>query len=296
MELLTKIINEKIPCFFISPHLDDAILSAGGMISYLANKTKVTVITIFTTGNSPPHTRFAKKYMKTCNYKDVNAYFGDRKEEDIQVLKSIQVNFQHLDFIDAAYRKKGHLNKLHALFGSRLPELIHLYPFNSSLRSGKIDDVDENIIKDIKRSLINLLNSKFEYRNPKQIQNLNDQNSKKTSFENLNLKNSNLFRISDLGFRIFCPLAIGNHVDHVIVRDLCVKLFKQNLIFWTDYPYINWENTAEDFIKKLKLKSFIWEKNLDKKRKLILGYKSQISALFPKKVPFTFPSEVFYMS
>ena len=93
---------------------------------------------------------------------------------------------------------------------------------------------------------------------------------------------------------VFCPLAIGNHVDHVIVRDLCIKLFKQNLILWTDYPYISWGNTAKDFINKMKLKSFIWDKNLEKKRKLILGYKTQIPVLFPKGKPKILP-ESYYL-
>ncbi|OGK24359.1 hypothetical protein A3C25_00695 [Candidatus Roizmanbacteria bacterium RIFCSPHIGHO2_02_FULL_38_11] len=45
------------------------------------------------------------------------------------------------------------------------------------------------------------INSKLEYLNSKQYQNSNDKNSKR--FKNLNLENLNLFRISDLGFRIY---------------------------------------------------------------------------------------------
>lgn len=43
------------------------------------------------------------------------------------------------------------------------------------------------------------INPKFEARNPKQIKNFNDKNYK--CFENLNLKHSDLFRASDVGFR-----------------------------------------------------------------------------------------------
>ncbi len=46
------------------------------------------------------------------------------------------------------------------------------------------------------------LNSKFEARNPKQIQMTKYQNSKGFRFEHLNFENLGLFRISDFGFRI----------------------------------------------------------------------------------------------
>ena len=49
-------------------------------------------------------------------------------------------------------------------------------------------------------------NSKYEARNSKQIQSTNNQNSKR--FKIWNLKHSNLFRISDLGFRIYRLLLI----------------------------------------------------------------------------------------
>jgi len=47
-EIINNIIREKIPCFFISPHLDDAALSAGGLIAYLSQHTHVEVIDVFT--------------------------------------------------------------------------------------------------------------------------------------------------------------------------------------------------------------------------------------------------------
>ena len=51
-------------------------------------------------------------------------------------------------------------------------------------------------------------NSKFEARNSKQILNSNDQNSKQNGFDDLNLENLDLFRISDFGFRI--SKVVGN--------------------------------------------------------------------------------------
>jgi len=63
------------------------------------------------------------------------------------------------------------------------------------------------------------LNSKSEIRNPKQIQNPNDQNSKR--LEHLNLENSNLFRASDLGFS---ASVITGHIDLLQIRNGAIHI------------------------------------------------------------------------
>lgn len=62
-------------------------------------------------------------------------------------------------------------------------------------------DADEELSKELKEEIKLVINPKSEIRNPKQIQNPNDQNSKQKSLENFNLENSDLFRNSDLEFR-----------------------------------------------------------------------------------------------
>lgn len=69
--------------YFISPHLDDAILSAGGLIFDLKDNNKVKIITVFTKGN--------KLFLK-------------RKEEDISVCKYLGIDYLHLGFADALWR------------------------------------------------------------------------------------------------------------------------------------------------------------------------------------------------
>src|SRR3989338_2522104 len=259
MDLLTKIVNEKLPCYFISPHLDDAILSAGSLISYLSDKTKVDILTVFTEASPKPYTRFCRKFMKICGYSDADIFFEDRRKEDETVCKKVNVNYKHLGLIDVAWRKKQNPSQIEKFLGRLLPEFIHLYPLGRNFMSGRIVEEDKLMISDIKKVF-----------------------------------QSFTFHVSSFKQSVvFCPLAIGNHVDHVIVINICKQLFGANLIFWTDYPYINRGNTAEGFIKKRELKSFTWGKNLEKKRELILGYKTQIPALFPKSLPDMIP-ETFY--
>ncbi|XVN44358.1 MAG: PIG-L family deacetylase [Rickettsia hoogstraalii] len=40
--------------------------------------------------------------------------------------------------------------------------------------------------------------------------------------------------------KIFCPLGIGGHIDHKIVKEICLKIFRNNyhnLVFYEDLPY-----------------------------------------------------------
>lgn len=76
-------LNNKRNYIFISPHLDDAILSAGGLIHYLKDKGKVKIITVFTKGDE---------------------IFSKRKIEDINVCQYLGIGYLHLGFIDALWR------------------------------------------------------------------------------------------------------------------------------------------------------------------------------------------------
>lgn len=48
---------------------------------------------------------------------------------------------------------------------------------------------------------------------------------------------------------LFCPLAIGNHIDHAICREAVIKLYnKFNIIFFEDLPYA--QRIVEDQIRQ----------------------------------------------
>lgn len=68
---------------FISPHLDDAILSAGGLINYLKNRKKIKTVTVFTEGD--------KLFLK-------------RRIEDINVCHYLGIEYLHLGFMDILWR------------------------------------------------------------------------------------------------------------------------------------------------------------------------------------------------
>ncbi len=92
-----------------------------------------------------------------------------------------------------------------------------------------------------------------------------------------------------------CPLGVGGHADHIIVRK-AVEMLKKPVIYWQDYPYNNPEN-LNIFFKKhknYKLKFELKNDNYKQKIEDINLYKSQIKMLFPNN-QFTDLAEKYYI-
>ena len=244
-KIVSNIIENKKTCVFVSPHLDDAVFSAGGLILELAGKTEVTIATIFTKAETSQHTLSAKNFLKISGYKGASMeLFYIRKKEDILACKMAGVNFKHLEFTDALWRKKEKMGLLGKAFKNIFPEINHLYPFyRFNVISGKVVKEDSAAISTIKDKLISLVGEM-----------------------------SNVV--------IFCPIGAGNHVDHIIVRDICAEIFPR-AIFWADFPYnLNFKPDS-NFISKMSLSPCVWNKNLQRKKDLILEYKTQIKNIAP---------------
>lgn len=81
--------------------------------------------------------------------------------------------------------------------------------------------------------------------------------------------------------KIYFPLAVGQHVDHLIVNKIGVDLSKKfNTFFWEDYPYLMYlKNKILDNRYSLNNRIDIKEE-LILKRKLINQYQSQTNQLF----------------
>jgi len=144
--LIDKIINYKIPCYFISPHLDDAVFSAGDLIAYLAGSTEVQVVNIFTDGGGKRETLSAKQFLKQCGVGDATKLFEERRSEDSQVFSSLNINPQNLGYLDALWRTKS----------QRFPiaEFNAIYPvYRIHVTSGKIAKADLGLVDQIAEKL-----------------------------------------------------------------------------------------------------------------------------------------------
>ena len=238
-QFLQDIITNKRPVYFISPHFDDAILSAGALMSYLSKKIKVNVVTVFTKADKGD-TISAKQFLRQCGYTNATTLFADRAKEDASVLEPIADMVITLGATDALWRKKYHKNIVSYLFPF-IPEAQVLYPtYRFHISKGHLVKDDMVLVEQIAEKLKKIIE-----------------------------KNA----------VVFCPIGIGKHVDHVLTRKACEKLNRE-LIYWSDFPYNKDEAEEEKVLKK-----FSFDTNLEKKEKLVKGYKTQYHAMFPHGFP-----------
>jgi LmbE family N-acetylglucosaminyl deacetylase len=91
---------------FLSPHFDDAVLSCGGTIAKLAGDGHaVTVITTMgaaQVGEIPDSPILADLHRRWAAGSDP---LRTRRDEDIQALQSLGVEFRHLPLADCVYRQ-----------------------------------------------------------------------------------------------------------------------------------------------------------------------------------------------
>lgn len=259
-KVLKEIIKHKKTCYFVSPHLDDAAFSAGGLISYLAPKTRVVVITAFTRAGKGKHSLSALSYLKQCGYKanEIGEFFTSRRKEDRGAIESLNATAIHFPFKDALWREKKKLNLIERTSALFINEFRYIYPTHKlHISKGKIYKEDIKNLKELEDKLKQTVDNRRDC-------------------------------------VVFCPLALGNHVDHVMVREACTNIFP-NVVYWEDSPYNLYHQLDKEFIKKHNLKKEIFSKNQTSRKNIYPAYKTQFGKLFGGKTDFNLPPEVYYL-
>lgn len=181
------IITKKLPCFFISPHLDDAALSCGGLITDLASKTDISIVTIFTKAHNGPYTLSAKQALKFSRHTSAELLYEERRNEDLQAFNTLPVTIVHAGETEALYRRKKHNSYLSQRLGSFLPELTHEYPtYRFHISQGYMGASEGALIKRI----------------------------------------GNLIASFPAHAVVFAPLGIGNHSDHRLIHNAVTSVTK----------------------------------------------------------------------
>ncbi len=162
----------------VSPHLDDAVFSAGGALSRRAREGwRVVVATCFT-ATMPDPRGFALACQLDKGLRPEVDYMALRRAEDIAACAAVGAEARHLPLPEAPHR--GYASAP-ALFGPRLAD----------------DRVDRALRPALERLLAELLPE-----------------------------------------LIWGPQAIGDHVDHHVVRDLLDAMaLPAPLQLWEDWPY-----------------------------------------------------------
>jgi LmbE family N-acetylglucosaminyl deacetylase len=219
---------------YLSPHLDDAILSCGGSISSQAlSGTEVLVVTVFagipsTAELSPLATELHNRWGNT------QSPVVSRRQEDRNAMSILGAEFLHLGFPDAIYRSDGD---------------SFLYQSDQDL-FGSLHPSDASLVAQVAASLATM------------------QGLRRSA--------------------VFVPLAVGNHVDHQLVRDavLATDSLLGPALFYEDYPYVERPGGLTRALEALGPEGWmpevkpLTEGDLRAKVSAINAYRSQISTLF----------------
>jgi LmbE family N-acetylglucosaminyl deacetylase len=231
-------------CVFLSPHLDDAVLSCGALMRSLSASCALTVVTAFTAAGPPPHTYAARSFLRQCAIPDAGALFEERRAEDRRVLDDLGVAHTHLGYPDALFRCRDAGTPLTRFAGRLLPELVHRYPtYRFDIAKGRIAGGDRRLIGTLTDAVAD--------------------------------------RVEQSRARwVFCPLGVGRHVDHLIVRGVGER-FPDRVIYYADFPYIQSSAPDPAFLARHRLAAWSWSEGIAAKEALIRGYRTQAGAMFP---------------
>src|SRR3990167_9161599 len=148
--LVENIINKKTHCYFVSPHLDDAVFSAGELLSQLAGKVDITVINVFTSFGDGNNTLSARSFLKQCKIDNPKKLYEIRINEDNIALSKLNARVYNLGFTEALWRRKRYSNKFGELLSKYIPEFNRLYPvYRFNIVSGKLHKEDEKLVREI---------------------------------------------------------------------------------------------------------------------------------------------------
>ena len=127
----------------ISPHLDDAVFSAGGTLAQHAEAgDDVTVLTCFT-GNVERPSGFALACQLDKGLSPDVDYMALRRAEDLAACNAIGTRPVHLPFLEASHRN---YNDAASLFAGRLPEDEPLVVRITSVLAEYIERIDPSRI------------------------------------------------------------------------------------------------------------------------------------------------------
>jgi LmbE family N-acetylglucosaminyl deacetylase len=219
---------------YLSPHLDDAALSCGGLISrQVLEGAEVLVVTVF--AGRPPEGGISEYAAGLHDHwGDTSRPVDRRSDEDQRALRLLHASSLHLGYPDAIYRSS---------------EESFLYTSREEL-FGALHPVDRALAAQIAEDIAAISPSRWAV--------------------------------------IYSPLAVGNHVDHQLVRNAMLERQTPpgELVFYEDYPYVEQPGALTNALELLGARRWTSEVQqfdescLKRKIRAISAYQSQISTLF----------------
>jgi LmbE family N-acetylglucosaminyl deacetylase len=236
IEACVMIMDTDTVALFISPHLDDAILSCGGTINRFGEQGgRIIIATIFTTDykGQEPLSELARTNLRVWGLGESS--FVKRCEEDRLAANHLGAQVEHFGFQDCIFRQD---EEGRFLYTQRVID-VPVHPFDW---------------KNLEPALKEALGSLFH-------------------------------RYAGQHLRIFCPLALGAHVDHILVRHAVESLVSpQEILYYEEFPYALRSNVGENQMKSMDPYTVnISDQDLQARLTASSYYASQIPGLFPSQ-------------
>jgi LmbE family N-acetylglucosaminyl deacetylase len=255
---------------YLSPHLDDAVLSCGGtMHGQIAAGEEVVVVNVFAgSPDYPEYSTYARRQHRKWGSRDGS--MATRLAEDQAVLDQMGVTVENWGYLECIYRK-GRDGRW-------------LYDSHDAI-FGDVAEDDAPWIDDFRLS-IDDLDRVGAVREPP-VPNSNEWRGLNHQSSIINHQSSIRAVAGDApNVTIYAPLAVGHHVDHQLVRAVAIEMAQTNpaVCFYEDFPYVARD---PDALKKALAEvesehwtAFLVSIDVEAKIAAIAGYRSQIQALF----------------
>lgn len=169
---------------YLSPHLDDVVLSVGGLIHKQTNRGHDVEIWTFMTGDPDESTlsEYARQLNNTMWKMPAKALLARRRLEDFRASCIVGATVLHLGLLDCVYRCHSDGTPIYS---------------DICARPDSNDPVNAQVIA-------SLIHERVTSNEPQLL---------------------------------VCPLAIGHHVDHVIVRQGVAMASFAGTAYYADFPY-----------------------------------------------------------
>lgn len=236
-----KVITSKIVYFFVSPHLDDVVLSCGGFIRHLTEAGEHVIIATVITADVPVDTPLSTEMRRRHNlWRLDNSPFAARRQEDVDASAILGAQYIHLDLLDAIYRRDSNGKPLY------IKNIVH-----APVHPDDLENYVPALCEELKRALSTL---------------------------------------GDMEVRVFCPLAIGKHVDHVIVRAAVESICdSKNLIYFEDFPYVIKPDVVQP---QLNNDGESWQSTIFELTPAEINARIAATACYVSQIPKMFPSKL----
>jgi LmbE family N-acetylglucosaminyl deacetylase len=240
-KLLERLVRQGVPLVVLSPHLDDAVLSCGALMTHAASYTSVTALTLFTEGGGPPYTMSARRYLRQVGARDAEEIYRQRQAEDRAALEPLGITCVHAGLTEALFRRRP-ASRSRSRLASLLPELNHTYPtFRAHVTAGRIAAADAGTLHEAREAI------------------------RRVAGSGLSL--------------VLAPLGVGGHVDHLIVR-AAAGSSGSRVAYYSDFPYNQRKSAPVGFVQRSGLIEARWPVPDGTKAELIRTYRSQMWTLF----------------